>query len=509
MAKDSARTAAEQTRAAVALSTEDSATASFAAAAVGEAVTAPGNKPGTGSGQKLKVRERLAYGVGDIGGNLVFAPISAFLLFYFTDTVGIGAAIAGTLLLFGRVLDGTMDLVLGSFIDRTSTRWGKARPWILFSTPVVVISFVLLFNVPSGLNETGKEIYAFIMYFLCLGVGFVGSNLAYHTLLSVITSNSRMRVSLTVIRTFFALFTTLVVQFITIPIITSAGGGQQGWTLISIVYGAIAAITFLIVFFGTKERVKTSIRVADGDKLPFGKTVRILVKNPYFFLVFGFFLLNYLLTGTAGVGIYFASDVLGEANLYSFLGLISIAPLLVGMWFMPALIGRFGKRRLILIGVVIIIAGVLISLIDPSNFTLVLTGGLVRAMGGIPAAAALFALVADVVDYGEWKSGVRLDGMTYAAATAGQNFGAGLGVALVGWLLAAANYDGQAASQPASAVNMEVFLFLWLPLIVAVLMGVIIFFLNIDKNLSTIQRDLAARRAASETDATPAARVEG
>ena len=101
MAKDSARTAAEQTRAAVALSTEDSATAAFAAAAVGQAVAAPGSEPASGSGQRLKVRERLAYGVGDIGGNLIFAPISAFLLFYFTDTVGIGAAIAGTLLLFG------------------------------------------------------------------------------------------------------------------------------------------------------------------------------------------------------------------------------------------------------------------------------------------------------------------------------------------------------------------------------------------------------------------------
>ena len=104
--------------------------------------------------------------------------------------------------------------------------------------------------------------------------------------------------------------------------------------------------------------------------------------------------------------------------------------------------------------------------------------------------------MADVVDYGEWKSGVRLDGMTYSAATAGQNFGAGLGVALVGWLLAAGNYNGQASSQPASAVTMEVLLYLWLPLIISVLMGVIIWFLNIDKNLSQIQRDLAARRAA-------------
>jgi len=493
MAKDPTRTSAAQQRAAVALSAEESLTASLAATAVGEAVNDQ-------SGQRLTIRERLAYGVGDIGGNLIFAPISAFLLFYFTDTVGIGAAIAGTLLLFGRVLDGTMDLVLGTLIDRTSTRWGKARPWILFATPVVVISFILLFNIPAGLGTGAKEIYAFVMYFICLGVGFVGSNLAYHTLLSVITSNSKMRVSLTVIRTFFALVTTLVVNFVTIPVITANGGGQAGWTLISIVYGAISAVTFLIVFFGTKERVTGTIKQDDGNKLPLGTSLGILFRNPYFFLAFGFFLLNYMLTGTAGVGVYYAKDVLGNPNIYSFLGLVQLLPLIIGLWFMPAIIAKFGKRKLILVGVLIVIVGSVISLIDPTSLPLVIGGGLVRAVGGIPAAAGLFALVADVVDYGEWKSGYRLDGMTYAAATAGQNFGAGLGVALVGWLLAAGNYNGQAATQPASAVNMEIFLYLWLPLIVAVLMGVIIWFLNIDKNLPQIQRDLAARRAAKATE---------
>ena len=492
MAKDSTRTSAEQVRAAVALANEDSLTATLAADAVGEAV--PDH-----SGQRLTVRERLAYGIGDVGGNLIFAPISAFLLFYFTDTVGIGAAIAGTLLLFGRIMDGTMDLILGTFIDRTTTKWGKARPWILFSTPVVVISFILLFNVPAGLDETGRQVYAFVMYFLCLGVGFVGSNLAYHTLLSVITSNSKMRVSLTVIRTFFALFTTLVVNFVTIPIVTSAGGGQAGWTVVSIIYGAISAVTFLIVFFGTKERVRTTLEKDDGHKLPFRQTVRLLLGNPYFFLAFGFFFLNYLLVGTSSVGIFFAKDVLGDPNVYSFLGLVQIAPLLIGMWFMPAIIGRVGKRKAILVGVAVSVIGALITLVDPTNFTLVLVGGIIRSIGAIPAAAGLFALVADVVDYGEWKTGVRLDGMNYAAATAGQNFGAGLGAALVGWLLAAASYDGLAATQPQSAVGMEIFLYLWLPLIVSLLMGVIIYFLNIDKDLPRMQRDLAARRATTET----------
>lgn len=488
MAKNPTRATAEQVRAAVAMTTEDSPTANFAAVGVGES-------PADDSGQRLKIRERLAYGLGDVGGNLIFAPVSAFLLFYFTDIVGIGAAIAGTLLLLGRLLDGTLDLIVGTLIDRTSTRWGKARPWILLSTPILVLSFVLLFNIPAGLDQTGKEIYAFVFYFLCLGIGFVGSNLAYHTLLSVITSSTKMRVSLTVIRTFFAIFTTLVVNVVTIPIITSLGGGQGAWSSVVLTYGIIAAITFVVLFFGTKERVTAILPPEQGAKLPLGQKIGHLVRNPFFFLAFGFFLLTYLITGTAGIGIYFASDVLGDPNLYSFIGLVGILPLLIGIWFMAPIIGRFGKRRAMLVGIVISLVGIGVSLIDPSNITLVVAGGLIRGLGSIPAAAAMFALVADVVDYGEWKSGVRLDGMTYAAATAGQNFGAGLGAALVGWILAFGGYDGAAEVQSASAIGSEVFLMLWLPLIATVLLGVIIYFLNIDKNLSQMQRELAERRA--------------
>lgn len=493
MAKNPTRATGEQVRAAVAMTTENSPTASIAAVGVGES-------PAADSGQRLKIRERLAYGVGDIGGNLMFAPISAFLLFYFTDVAGIGAAIAGTLLLVGRVLDGTLDLIIGTLIDRTSTRWGKARPWILFSTPVLVISFVLLFNVPADLSDTGKEVYAFVFYFLCLGLGFVGSNLAYHTLLSVITSSTKMRVSLTVIRTFFAILTTLIVNVLTIPIITSLGGGQSAWSTVAVTYAILATVTFLVLFFGTRERVKAILPPEQGAKLPLGTKIGHLFRNPYFFLAFAFFLITYLITGTAGVGIYFAKDVLGDPNMYSFIGLVGILPLLIGIWFMAPIIGRVGKRKAMLVGIVISIIGICISLIDPSNLTLVVVGGVVRGIGTIPSSAGMFALVADVVDYGEWKRGVRLDGMTYAAATAGQNFGAGLGVALVGWVLAAGAYDGTLEVQAPSAVSAEIFLMYWLPLIGTVLLGVVVYFLNIDKHLSQMQRELAARRTAAEAD---------
>ena len=495
MAKNATRTIGAQQRAAVAASTEDSQTAALAATRVGESQI-------DDTAQRLKIRERISYGMGDVGGNLIFATAGTFLLFYFTDVVGIGAAIAGTLLLLGRMFDGTLDLIVGALIDKTHTRWGKARPWVLFATPVLVISFILLFNVPGALPESGKEIYAFVFYLLCMGIGFVSSNLAYHTLLSVITTSTKMRVSLTVIRTFFALITTMIVNFATIPFVTALGGGQGAWSTVVITYGLVAAATFMVLFFGTRERVRTPVPTEKKPAIRVTKKIGILFRNPYFFLVFLFFMITFVLQGSSGIGIYYAKDVIGNANAYSLIGLLGILPLIIGLWFMPPIVGRFGKRRTIFVGLAIQIIGGAIALIDPANYTILLISILIRGIGGVPISAVLFALVADVVDYGEWKSRVRLDGMTYSAATAGQNFGAGVGVALVGWLLAAGQYNAAAAHQTSSAISLEVFLMIWLPLIGSVLLGVIIYFLNIDKNLSQIQRDLAERRAAATAEST-------
>lgn len=447
---------------------------------------------------RVGLRERLAYGVGDVGGNLIFAPIAAFLLFYLTDIAGIGAAIAGTLLLIGRVLDGTLDLIIGTLIDRTKSRWGKARPWILFATPVVVITFILLFNVPADLSTTGKEIYAFVFYFLCLGVGFVSSNLAYHTLLSVITSDAKSRVSLTIIRTFFAMITSILVNVITLPMITALGGGQSAWSTMALTYGLVAAATFLVLFFGTRERIQQPPKPRELGGPSLVARIAILFRNRYFFLAFVFFLVLYMTSSLSAVGVYFAEDVIGDANAYSLISLVGSVPLLIGIWFMGPLISKFGKRGPVLIGIALILIGSGIPLADPSNLNLVLLGALVRGIGMLPASAAMFAVVADVVDYGEWKSGVRLDGMTFAAATAGQNFGAGLGVALVGWMLAASGYDGRAEVQIDSALSMEVFLVFIAPMIGATLLGIVMFFLDLDKTLPRIQKDLAERRASSE-----------
>lgn len=446
----------------------------------------------TGIGEHLRVRERVSYAVGDFGGNILFTGVGAFILFYLTDYAGLGAAIAGTILLLGRVFDGTMDLLIGALIDKTSTRWGKARPWVLLSTPVVVVSFILLFSIPKGLGETGSAIWAFVFYFLCLGVGFVASNLSYHSLLSLMTTSTRMRVSAEAIRTFCALASGLIVSVITIPVITSFGNSRASWTVLYTVYGLVAALTFLMVFFGTKERTAPK---KPENPIRLRTALPTLVRNRYFWIIFVLFILTYGQSALGAVGIYVAKDLLGNPSAFSLLSLTAVVPVLLAMWFIPRLIARYGKRWPIIIGLFVSILGGLFLLIDPHSILILLIGNIIRGLGLVPITISLWASVADTVDYGEWKSGMRLDGMTFAAATAGQNVGAGFGAAAIGWILAAGHYQSATNHiQPISALNAEIFIMVWLPIFATLGTIVAMYFLDLDRKLPTIHADLARRK---------------
>jgi len=446
---------------------------------------------------KISVREKVAYSFGDIGTNIVYAPATSFFLFYLTSVAGIGAAIAGTILLVGQLLNGVTDLIVGALVDKTNTRWGKMRPWILWSTAPMMLFFVLMFNVPGGFDETGRIIWAFISYTLVMSVFFTASNVAYNALVSVITANPKTRVVLSTFRFFAAIATTLLISYITIPLVDALGGGQQGWGRTTVIYGVIGLVTLMTVFFGTKERVVAAPEDR-SDRIPLRVLLKQLFANKYFLLSGGMFLGFHLISSlTSGVGIYYATNVLGDASLFGTITLATLLPPLVGIALMPALLGRLGKRNAFLIGLALQIVGSVIVIVNPTDFTIVLIGLLVRGVGSVPFAAGMVAMVADVVDYGEWKFGARIDGLTYSAVAFGQKVGSGVGGAAVGWVLAAGDYQSLATEQPESAVAAIQAAFVWLPLILIVLTAVVVYFLDVEKYRAPIQEFLAIRRGAA------------
>lgn len=462
-----------------------------------EGVTSPSaaRRP-SASTTAVGLREKISYGLGDLGANVIYAPATAFILFYLTNVAGIGAAIAGTILLVGQLLNGVTDVAIGALIDKTSTRWGKVRPWVIGSALPLAASFVMLFSVPTDLDETGRVVWALIAYTLVMAVFFTANNVAYSALMSVLTASPRVRVTLTAFRFFTALLTTLVVNAITLPIIGALGSGPSAWTTTATIYGVISVLTMVIVFLGTKERLSDVGEAHETARQPLRLLLGNLVRNHYFFLAALLFIVFNLTTGlSSAAGVYFATDVLGDPNLFGLLSLAGILPALLGIPFMPHLIGRYGKRPLFLIGIGVMIVGSVLPLIDPTNLGIALTGLVLRGIGMVPLTAGNFAIVADVVDYGEWKFGVRSDGLVYSSVSLGQKIGSGFGAAIVGWVLAAGGYAVGADTQTAASVQSIIVAYIYLPLIAVVLTGVVVYFFRIERHAPAVQAFLAERAA--------------
>lgn len=464
--------------------------------APGTAAAGAAAKSGT-----ISVREKLAYASGDIGSNVIYSPATTFILFYLTNVAGIAAGVAGTVLLLGQLLNGVTDLIVGIFIDKTRTRWGKTRPWILFSALPLGIAFLLLFSVPGSFSPAGKATWAFIMYALVMAVFYTASNVAYSALLSVITPNPKTRVTLTTFRFFAALLTTLIASSITLPVISSLGNDQMAWTTLMGIYAVVAVLTLLVVFFGTKERITAAADEDSSAKQPLGLLLRQLARNKYFWLGAALFTAFYLTSGLGQtVGVYYATSILNDATLFSFLSIAGILPILVGIGFMPAVMGRFGKRNVFLVGLAVMAVGALIPLIAPENFPIVLIGGIVRGLGTVPLTAGLFAIISDVVDYGEWKNGVRTDGLIYSSVVFGQKLGGGLGTALTGWLLAWGGYAANANEQTTAAKQSILAAYFYLPIGLVVIMAVIVWFFRVEKHRPEIDAYLS-RHVDPEPDA--------
>jgi glycoside/pentoside/hexuronide:cation symporter, GPH family len=306
--------------------------------------------------------------------------------------------------------------------------------------------------------------------------------------MSVMTPNSRTRVTLTSFRFFLALLTTLVLSTITLPIVGSLGNDQFAWTSTTAIFGVVSVATMLVVFFGTKERVTAATESDSSAKRPLGPTLALLFRNKFFLLAAGMFIAFNLMSGLwSAAGVYYATDVLGNAALFGIISIAGIVPSLVGIPFMPALMGRFGKRRLILIGIVVLLVGALLPLFAPENFGLVLVGLVIRGLGMVPMTAGQYALVADVVDYGEWRNHVRTDGLIYSAVTFGQKVGAGFGAAIVGWALAIGGYTAGAAQQSDGSIQAILAVFIYLPVVLIILSGIIVYFFTVERYSLQIQ----------------------
>ncbi len=440
---------------------------------------------------RLGVSEKIAYGMGDVACNVVFALTMSLATYFYTNVVGMSAALVGTILLVSRLFDGASDVIIGILVDKTNSRFGKARPWVLWMTIPYGLSAVLMFLVPANATTIVQAIYVFVTYNFAVTVVYTALNLPYGTMASLMTRNQNERSMLNIFRMSMAPIGNLIVTAATLPLINRLGGDQKAWVTITIVYAVIAVAMLLFCFFGCKERVRIS-PAATGEKVSLGKSFGCMLHNKYWWMITAmFFAWSMYATLNGTMLTYYAQYQLGNNELMSVISMVEKIPSIVITIAIAPFIKKFGKRNLSLAGALIGLLGVFIVLLSPQNLTFVMIGAALKGVGIGPIGALSFAMMADAIEYGHWRTGIRAEGLLYSAATVGYKIGGGLTSAAIGFSLEAAGFDGTSqVMQTASAHQMISGLYLLVPIAAWGLFVVLLWIYKLDKEYPAIMQDL-------------------
>lgn len=446
----------------------------------------------------MKLTGKIGYGIGDMGAGIMWGMVSGFLLIYMTDTVGMAAATLGTILLVARVFDGVSDAFMGTIIDKTNTRMGKAKPWYLGSIIPLTITFLLLFNMPGAMSDGTLRIYFFIIYFAMTVIFYTIKDVSYNALPALVTDSTKDRISMSIIRFVFSLTTSIVVSVVTVPVINSMGGlsSQAAWSKVTLVFAVIGVITLTISALSVKEMnisPRTGREKKEKSSLPFYKAFAYTFSNKYFIMSLVATLASMTRIALMAGSVYYATYVIGNADMTGILSIASILPMMIGMFLGKPFINRLGMQKARNIGNFISLAGALLSAVFADNLTLVLVGMALLALGLGPATATGAATLAHVADYGEWKHHVKLQGVTFSCNSIATKVGTGLGGAFIGWGLQAGGYVAGAAEQTSRTIFIIKGVYLYIPVLLCAITFVTNFFMDIEYKMPAINEELAKR----------------
>jgi GPH family glycoside/pentoside/hexuronide:cation symporter len=485
----------------------------------------------TPSSQKLSVIEKVGYSLGDLAANLIFQTLVTFIAFFYTDVYGIPAATASTIIFIAGMISAFFSPVMGLIADRTNTRWGKFRPWILWTSVPFGVITLLTFNTPD-LGDTGKLIYAFVTYTLLLVI-YASNNLPYAALSGVLTGDMKERNSLSAYRFVAVMIAQFVIQVLLLPLVLILGGGDQaeGFKNTMTIFSIVGVVFLLITFFTTKERIvpkpeQRSSVLQDIKDLIGNRpwiimlTVTVLVfvtlalkggSYVYYFKYFvseshlagflensgfnGFVLgLNNMLTSAGLTEFQWPKDTaISGLSVFNAIGIIFM---IVGIGFSKYFADRFGKRNTYAISLLISTLFVFVFyFFSAESVGLMFGSQLLHGFFYGISIPVLWAMIADVADYSEWRNNHRATAIIFAAMLFGLKFGLTIGGSLVAGILASNNYDPQAIVQSAetvSGIRLSISLYASLPFLAA---ATCLFFYEINKKMENqIEQDLKQRR---------------
>jgi len=443
---------------------------------------------------RLSFKEKFAYGLGDTASNFYFQAFNLFLAYYYTDIFGLPSAAVGTLMLIVPIAVAALNPVVGLLSDRTNTRWGKFRPWILWgAVPYGILGYVMFAN--PALGADGKLIYAYVTYSLVL-VAYVAINTPYGALMGVMSPSSEDRTSLSSYRFACAFLGALLIGWL-VPglkdFLTPAGGAPaDGFRNTMTIFAVLSVGMFVYTFANTKERVTSPA----PEKGSLGRDLGDLKSNGPWLVLFFVAFLNLTNTGMRnGAGIYYFKYVVGQESAIGTFNLVGFLCFIGGALATKLFTARWSRRSLMIWLTIINALGIgACYFVDPHNLPVLYALNIIACFAAGPTPAIVWSLYADTADYGEWKFGRRATGLIFSATVFVQKVGLAIGAATIGWLLSYYGFVANATQTP-GVIHGITLLFSLLPGVFALLAGLAIFFYPLDEpQVKQIERELAERK---------------
>ncbi|MDX6021072.1 MFS transporter [Scandinavium sp. V105_16] len=443
--------------------------------------------------EKLSLKEKIGYGMGDAGSCMIWSVLALYLTWFYTDVYGLDPGIVGTLFLVIRVFDAFSDPVMGAICDRTRTRWGKFRPWLLWMAVPFGLGAVLMFTTPD-LSMNGKIIYAWVTY-LVMSLIYTAINIPYCSVAGVITLNQKERLGCLSWRFFLNGLATLIVSSSILPLTDWLGNGNRasGFQGTMMIMGGAATLMFLFCFSSIKERV-VSIKANDTLR----KDLKDIIKNDQWLLMITITFLNVFPAFIRGaVTIYYATYVMqASVGFITFFMALGVACNMLGSVIAKPLTDRFDKIKLFrIINIILGILSFTLWFVDPHSLTPLLALFIViNILHLIQSGPVLWAMMSDVDDYGDWKLGKRLTGISFAGNLFMLKMGLAVAGAIVAWILSYTGYVANKPQQNEQTLQGIIIMFSLLPMVSYFISAWIVRYFKLNNTLlETIKVDLAKR----------------
>ena len=453
----------------------------------------------------------LGYLLGPAGALLLNAVLATYLNVYYTDVLKLTHVWGGAFLvvfpIVSKIIDAITNVCMGYIIDRTHTREGKARPWLLLSAPLLTVTGILLFTVPRG-SETVQVIWVMVSYNLFYSFAYTIFNMSHGLMVPLSIRDTTQRGSLSVFNQISNIMMTgilvaLVFPMVIMPII---GADQGKWIALMSLLSILALPLTLVEYYFTKERVTLETQTEDTVPVPLKQQLKAIFTDRYMLLIYAYFLVYILGTSIKNLSlVYYCNYVLGTYNdgmTQTLISVIGGVPMGIGIFAVWPLAKKFGKRNVTLAGFLLYAIGSAICWMFPTDMIVVLVGQFIKNIGGLPCSYVFMAMFADVLDHMEWKNNFRCDGIAMPVYNIISVAMVGVCTGIFNGLLAQIGYVAPeivngvtvAAEQTAAVKNAIAFGFVGLEVFTGIILAVLLIFLNVEKTIGREQQEIRARR---------------